>query len=152
MKREGEILKVVEESKRHEQELENELANMWVLVAQLKKNGNANAIVAGKVSEFNARSKQNGFHYSHRDGNGSLEEARAAYEAERKRCLELETIISRLKVRMLSLDFEFNLRCQQMYLTCVRCGKHSVSMQYKGTTFVYNCSVSVPVSVSMQRR
>jgi centromeric protein E len=102
MKREGEILKVVEESNRHKQELEDELANMWVLVAQLKKNGNGNANIAGKVSEFEVRSKQNGFHYSDRDRNGSLEEARAVYEAERKRCMELEAIISRLKVRMLS--------------------------------------------------
>lgn len=108
MKREGDILKVVEESKRHEQELENELASMWVLVAQLRKNGNVNVNVSGKVNEFEARSKPNGFHYSERNSDG-LEEARAAYEAERNRCHELETIISRLKVSELPLDSEFNL-------------------------------------------
>ncbi|KAF3337744.1 centromere-associated protein E [Carex littledalei] len=102
MKREGDILKVVEESKRHEQELENELASMWVLVAQLRKNGNGNVNVSGKVNEFEARSKPNGFHYSDRDSDGSLEEARAAYEAERNRCQELEAIISRLKGEDLS--------------------------------------------------
>lgn len=111
MKREGDILKVVEESKRHEQELENELASMWVLVAQLRKNGNGNGNVnvSGKVNEFEARSKPNGFHYSDRDSDGSLEEARAAYEVEKTRCQELEAIISRLKVRELPLDSEFNL-------------------------------------------
>ncbi|KAJ4761707.1 P-loop containing nucleoside triphosphate hydrolases superfamily protein [Rhynchospora pubera] len=103
MKREGDILKVVEEAKRREQELENELANMWVLVAQLRKNGNGNGNVAGKVSEFESRSKLNGFHYSDREGCDSLEEAtRATYEAERKRCQELEAIISRLKGEDLS--------------------------------------------------
>lgn len=137
IKREGEILKVVEESKSHEQELENELANMWVLVAQLKKN----ASVAGKVSEFEARSKQNGFHYSDRDSNGSYEEARAAYESERRRCQDLEAIISRLKVCMLPLDSEFNLRSQQIYFTCVRRGKHNVSMQYKRHSLLYMTAI-----------
>ncbi|CAL5027435.1 unnamed protein product [Urochloa decumbens] len=106
-RRESELLKIIDDTKCREHELENELASMWVLVSKIKKES-----CQEDVFEFKA--KQNGFHSSKTDGgrlasemqasdNGSwnalstIEEARAAYNFERRRCKELEGIVSRLK-------------------------------------------------------
>lgn len=48
---EEEYRKKVEEAKKREAALENDLANMWVLVAQLKKEGNTNQTSEPKVDD-----------------------------------------------------------------------------------------------------
>jgi centromeric protein E len=109
-RRESELLKIIEDAKCREHELENELASMWVLVSKIKKESSQEDV-------FEFKAKQNGFHSSKADGgrpvnemqasdNGSwdglstMEEARAAYNVERRRCKELERVVSRLKVIM----------------------------------------------------
>ncbi|KAL6885877.1 hypothetical protein ACP4OV_010138 [Aristida adscensionis] len=103
-RREGELLKMIDDAKCREHELENELASMWVLVAKVK-----NESTQEDVFEFKA--KQNGIRSptgrmpseTQASGNGNwdgistLEEARAAYNFERRRCKELESVVSRLK-------------------------------------------------------
>ncbi|CAA7026841.1 unnamed protein product [Microthlaspi erraticum] len=49
--REAELQRTVEESKQREAYLENELANMWVLVAKLRKSQGAISVVSDSVSE-----------------------------------------------------------------------------------------------------
>jgi len=118
-RKEAELQRRIDESKQHEEDLENELANMWVLVAKLKRNG---MISSEPLSEGlnDIDFQQNGFISSncssgvkfkgnklfdgiHNDEINSFEEVRAAYEYERRRCKELEGIVSRLKVFSFSL-------------------------------------------------
>ncbi|CAN6275714.1 unnamed protein product [Urochloa humidicola] len=106
-RRENELLKIIDDAKCREHELENELASMWVLVSKIKKESSQEDV-------FEFKAKQNGLHSSKTDGgrlasemqasdNGSwdglssIEEARAAYNFERRRCKELESVVSRLK-------------------------------------------------------
>lgn len=114
--REDELQKRLEEAKRHEEELENELANMWVLVARVKKSGVSSeetSLEGAYTSDMLQTRVRNGFPSSNdqsskmfkadqictnMDEVSSLEEVRAGYEKERRRCRELESIISRLKV------------------------------------------------------
>lgn len=49
--KEVELQKKIEESKQREAYLENELANMWVLVAKLKKSQGAETDVSGSIKE-----------------------------------------------------------------------------------------------------
>ncbi|OEL25558.1 Kinesin-like protein KIN-7E, chloroplastic [Dichanthelium oligosanthes] len=106
-RRESDLLKVIDDAKCREHELENELASMWVLVSKIKKESSQEDV-------FEFKSKQNGFHSSKSDsgrvvsemqasdnrswdGLSTIEEARAAYNFERRRCKELESAVSRLK-------------------------------------------------------
>ncbi|RCV33689.1 hypothetical protein SETIT_7G102100v2 [Setaria italica] len=106
-RRESELIKIIDDAKCREHELENELASMWVLVSKVKKESSQEDV-------FEFKAKQNGFHSSKTDSgravselqssdNGSwdglstIEEARAAYNFERRRCKELESVVSRLK-------------------------------------------------------
>ncbi|KAJ1271065.1 hypothetical protein BS78_06G100400 [Paspalum vaginatum] len=99
-RREIELLKIIDDAKCREHELENELASMWALVSKIKKESSQ-----GDVFDFKAR--QNGFHSSKSemqasdngswDGLSTFEEARSAYNFERRRCKELEGLVSRLK-------------------------------------------------------
>jgi centromeric protein E len=106
--RENELLKIIDDGKCHEQDLENELANMRDLVSKMKKEGSQDDL-------FEFKSKQNGFHSAKNDigrtrsemeasdnwkwdGISTLEEAKAAYNFERSRCKELENAMTRLKV------------------------------------------------------
>ncbi|CAM0904596.1 unnamed protein product [Alopecurus aequalis] len=105
--RENDLLKIIDDAKCHEHDLENELANMWALVSKTKKESSQDDL-------FEFKSKQNGFHSSKTDtgrtlgeiegsdnwkwdGISTLEEAKAAYNFERRRCKELENSMSRLK-------------------------------------------------------
>ncbi|XP_062225681.1 kinesin-like protein KIN-7E, chloroplastic isoform X2 [Phragmites australis] len=107
VKRESELLKMLDDAKCREHDLENELASMWVLVSKIKNKSSQEDL-------FEFKAKQNGFHSPKADtgrtlsemqasGNGNwdglstLEEARAAYSFERRRCKELESVVSRLK-------------------------------------------------------
>lgn len=51
VQREAELQRTVEESKQREAYLENELANMWVLVAKLRRSQGANSDISDSVSE-----------------------------------------------------------------------------------------------------
>ncbi|KAG7549775.1 Kinesin motor domain [Arabidopsis thaliana x Arabidopsis arenosa] len=51
IQREAELQRTVEESKQRESYLENELANMWVLVAKMRSQGAANSGLSDSVSE-----------------------------------------------------------------------------------------------------
>lgn len=111
--KEAELCKMLEESKRHEKHLENELANMWILVAKLKKPGTVPEEVLYRAENQPYCSLQNGHvlnnGYASRESEvksnvdrsnlhmNMLEEVRAAYEKEKKRCKELESSISILK-------------------------------------------------------
>ncbi|KAM3367467.1 hypothetical protein ACQJBY_016206 [Aegilops geniculata] len=107
-RRENELLKIIDDAKCHEHDLENELENMWALVSKIKKESSQDDL-------FEFKSKQNGFHSSKTDtgrilsdmeasdnwkwdGISTLEEAKAAYNFERRRCKELENAMSRLKI------------------------------------------------------
>uniref|UniRef100_A0A0E0KQV1 Kinesin motor domain-containing protein n=1 Tax=Oryza punctata TaxID=4537 RepID=A0A0E0KQV1_ORYPU len=108
-RRESELLKIIEDAKCREHDLENELANMWMLVAELKKENSQEDL-------FQFKATQNGFHSSKSDTGRTMsgmeasdnrnwdgvsvntyEEAKAAYNVQRRRCKELEGIVSRLK-------------------------------------------------------
>uniref|UniRef100_A0A2N9F5H3 Uncharacterized protein n=1 Tax=Fagus sylvatica TaxID=28930 RepID=A0A2N9F5H3_FAGSY len=112
---ESELRIRLDEAKQHEEDLENELANMWVLVAKLRMSGtNADDISsegehASNISQTRIRNgvlKSNGLSYKmfkedevneNMDKMGTLEELRASYLKERRRCKELESLVSRLK-------------------------------------------------------
>ncbi|TXG53004.1 hypothetical protein EZV62_022173 [Acer yangbiense] len=113
---EGELRRRVNEAKQREEDLENELANMWVLVAKMRKSGSnaedmssEGAVHASKISQIGVR---NGFlpsnahsfimskedeNSQNEDGISSFEEVRANYQKERRKCKELESIVSRMK-------------------------------------------------------
>ncbi|CAA6660430.1 unnamed protein product [Spirodela intermedia] len=114
-KREADLLKRIEEGKRREENLENELANMWVLIAKLNKSevSSVKSLYNGDVSSELPPKFLNGFHSGNlRPGtklkedklvNGAvgvaepLEEVKAAYESEKRKRKELEGVLSRLK-------------------------------------------------------
>nr|CAB3487087.1 unnamed protein product [Digitaria exilis] len=56
-RRESELLKIIDDAKCREHELENELASMWVLVSKIKKESSQEDV-------FEFKAKQNGFHSS----------------------------------------------------------------------------------------
>ncbi|KAK3002117.1 hypothetical protein RJ639_021305 [Escallonia herrerae] len=112
---EGELRKILDEAKRREEDLENELSNMWVLVAKLRKSANnfedtsLEGVHASKASQTSITS---GFSL----GNGlsnkifaedetcenmeeasTFEEIKTYYLSERRRCKELESMVSRLR-------------------------------------------------------
>ncbi|KAL3572816.1 hypothetical protein D5086_026720 [Populus alba] len=112
---EGELRKQLDEAKHHEEDLENELANMWVLVAKMRKSGvNAEDMPSEGVyasTTFGAGLKSgfllsNGHSsriskdetFENIDGMKTLEELKVSYQKERRKCKQLESIISRLKV------------------------------------------------------
>ncbi|CAN1320120.1 Kinesin-like protein KIN-7D, mitochondrial [Linum perenne] len=90
---EDEYRKRSEEAKRREESLENDLANMWVLVAKLKKEG-------GSIPEFknDERSSGGGNHMSEQESNGFehgsvLRERQVSDEMQKE-----EPLVVRLKV------------------------------------------------------
>ncbi|KAK2659463.1 hypothetical protein Ddye_005996 [Dipteronia dyeriana] len=113
---EVELRRRVNEAKQREEDLENELANMWVLVAKMRKSGinaedmsSEGADHASKISQIGVR---NGFlpsnahsfimskedeNCQNEDGISSFEELKANYQNERRKCKELESIVSRMK-------------------------------------------------------
>ncbi|PON73206.1 Kinesin-like protein [Parasponia andersonii] len=109
-KTEDDLRRRLDDAKQHEEHLENELANMWALVAKLRNSGN-NAEMSSEMIHLADTSQsrvRNGFLPSngHADvfkddeickKTGALQELKAKYQKERKRCKELESHISRLK-------------------------------------------------------
>lgn len=117
-KREADLLKRIEEGRRREEDLENELANMWVLVAKSNKSeaSSVGSSCNGDVIPDLPPKFLNGFHSANphpgaksKEGKllnaavsatEPLEEVKAAYESERRKRKELESVLSRLKVRI----------------------------------------------------
>ncbi|CAI9764020.1 unnamed protein product [Fraxinus pennsylvanica] len=111
---EVELRKKLDEAKRREENLENELANMWVLVANMRKSGTSieeasfNGVIASNVLKkkiTNGFLSSDGklitkFHENEANENveepSSFEELEARYNLER-RCKELENLVLRLK-------------------------------------------------------
>ncbi|KAL4596212.1 hypothetical protein ACB092_12G148100 [Castanea dentata] len=103
----------LDEAKQREEDLENELANMWVLVAKLRMSGtNADGISSEGWHALNISQTRNGYLrpnglsnkmfeedevYENMDKMSTLEESRASYLKESRRCKELESLVSRLK-------------------------------------------------------
>jgi centromeric protein E len=118
----------LDEAKQREEDLENELANMWVLVAKLRMSGTNADDMASKgmyASNLLQTRVRNGFLQSNGHSNkifeedeiyesmdkmSALEELQASYLKERRRCKELENLVSRLKV-MLIIDQIFLRSC-----------------------------------------
>lgn len=115
--KEAEVQKRIEEAKQREADLENELANMWVLVAKLKKGqenldedkqGGLNACRDCKSRSLTGDSNTpysiernnitNETRLDENEVNGNdLEELKVSLEYERQRRLEVESILSQLK-------------------------------------------------------
>lgn len=107
---EGDLRRRINEAKRHEEHLENELANMWMLVAKMRKLGvNAEDISSSiaQTGERNGPLPSNGHSFKllkpeeaceNLHGVKTYEELRACYQEERRRCDELERLVSRMKV------------------------------------------------------
>ncbi|CAK9168748.1 unnamed protein product [Ilex paraguariensis] len=111
----GELRKRIDEAKQREEDLENELANMWVLVAKLQKSvpNSEDALSEGvHASNILQTRVKNGFSSSNgylnkiisndeiidnMDEASTLEELKELFHKEKKRCEELESFISRLK-------------------------------------------------------
>ncbi|KAK2995681.1 hypothetical protein RJ640_006141, partial [Escallonia rubra] len=112
---EGELRKILDEAKRREEDLENELSNMWVLVAKLRKSANnfedtsLEGVHASKVLQTSITS---GFSLANGHSNkifaedetcenmeeaSTFEEIKTYYLNERRRCKELESLVSRLR-------------------------------------------------------
>ncbi|CAN1730264.1 Kinesin-like protein KIN-7E, chloroplastic, partial [Linum perenne] len=104
-KAEAELRGMLDESNQHEQELENELSNMWVLVSKLRKsapNTEDESITRRGENEF-PLSNGHSHKSSQRDNStnvdaiGNSEALKANLEKERRRCKELERLVSMLK-------------------------------------------------------
>lgn len=105
---EDELLSRIDEAKHREEELENELANMWLLVAKIRKSGinsedasstSSQTVVRNgslQSSHFSKMSREDESCYNV-DGMDKFEDFRACYMEERRRCMELERLISSLK-------------------------------------------------------
>jgi len=114
--KEAEVQKGIEEAKQREADLENELANMWVLVAKLKKGQeNPDEVTQGQNTCRDCKCRSlagdSSTPYSVEGNNISnetkpdenkanitvLEELKVSLEYERQRRLEVESILSQLK-------------------------------------------------------
>ncbi|XP_071924527.1 kinesin-like protein KIN-7E, chloroplastic isoform X2 [Coffea arabica] len=105
---ESELRKRVDDAKRREKDLENELANMWILVAKMRKSGTdtEDTLLKDERMTTNGTSlsighKEQKFEENDRNEDSEeasrFEELKACYDTERKRCKELESLVSRLK-------------------------------------------------------
>ncbi|XP_028775061.1 kinesin-like protein KIN-7E, chloroplastic, partial [Neltuma alba] len=111
---EVELRRRLDETKHHEQDMEDELASMRVLVAKMRKSGvnMDDKSTLCKLNDIQTRVK-NGLRPTNGNANRktykedeslaameeviALEELKASYQRERRRCKELESVISRLK-------------------------------------------------------
>ncbi|XWS21650.1 hypothetical protein CRYUN_Cryun30bG0072600 [Craigia yunnanensis] len=106
---EGDLRRRINEAKRREEDLENELANMWMLVAKMRKPGVNAEDISSSISQTGARNgslSSNGHSFKllkeeetceNLRGMKTYEELRACYQEERRRCEELERLVSRMK-------------------------------------------------------
>ncbi|KAB2083139.1 hypothetical protein ES319_A05G244900v1 [Gossypium barbadense] len=106
---EGDLRRRINEAKRHEEHLENELANMWMLVAKMRKLGVNVEDISSSIAQTGERNgplPSNGHSFKllkpeeaceNLHGMKTYEELRACYQEERRRCEELERLVSRMK-------------------------------------------------------
>ncbi|GFZ09777.1 P-loop containing nucleoside triphosphate hydrolases superfamily protein [Actinidia rufa] len=120
---EDELRKRLDEAKRHEEDLENELANMWLLVAEMRKSdlnfedpsslgdhaSNVLQMIVGNGFSSNnglpKKAREQDIICENIDEKSTFEELKANYHRERRRCKELENLVLRLKVHPSSLNF-----------------------------------------------
>ncbi|XP_022141615.1 kinesin-like protein KIN-7C, mitochondrial [Momordica charantia] len=106
--REAELYRRLEEAKRHEEDIENELANMWVLFAKMRKS-------ELNIEDMSFEGVRPSFILQNRAKNGCMpsnipsdrlseedarciDEMRAGYQKERIRCRDLQSFGSQMKV------------------------------------------------------
>ncbi|KAK8980743.1 hypothetical protein V6N11_073058 [Hibiscus sabdariffa] len=106
---ESDLRRRINEEKRHGEDLENELANMWMTVAKMRKHGVNAEDISSNVAQTGVRKgplPSNGHSFlSFKEeetcetlhGMETYEELRACYQEERRRCEELERLVSRMK-------------------------------------------------------
>ncbi|XVF36944.1 hypothetical protein REPUB_Repub19eG0102400 [Reevesia pubescens] len=106
---ESDFRRRINEAKRREENLENELANMWMLVAKMRKPGVNDEDISSNISQIVARNgplSSNGHSFKlfkeeetreNLHGTKTYEELRACYQEERRRSEELERLVSRMK-------------------------------------------------------
>lgn len=107
---ESELRKQLDETKRREEDMENELANMWALVAKMRKSGPASQTVSFEGSDVSnileaksrndislSKDKKVNETFENIPAVDTSEELKARYHKERKRCKELDDLVSRLK-------------------------------------------------------
>lgn len=106
---EADLRKRVDDSKRHEEELENELSNMWGMVAKMRKSsGSLNETKRlNGVIPFNDKNESVSV-----DDVCSFEELKAPYQSERRKVKKIDGLNSRSKV---SVCFLIVLRCSLNY-------------------------------------
>lgn len=112
---EAELRRRLDETKQHEQDLENELASMRVMVAKMRKQSGVNVdqSTVYKPNDVQIRVRNglrhtNGYAsrkaykddetFANMEEMIALEEMKANYQREKRRCKDLESVISRLKV------------------------------------------------------
>ncbi|PHU14602.1 hypothetical protein BC332_15807 [Capsicum chinense] len=107
---ESELRKQLDETKRREEDMENELASMWALIGKMRKSGPVPQILSFEGSDVSnileAKSKNDISLSKDKKVSETLEnipapdtseELKARYHKERKRCKELDDLVSRLK-------------------------------------------------------
>ncbi|OWM85107.1 hypothetical protein CDL15_Pgr027894 [Punica granatum] len=92
----------LDEAKQREENLESELANLWAMVAKMRKSGptvekGLSDADCGPDIVLKCKMLQEDAYCNSLDGSNALEELKASYQRERERCRELESLISRLK-------------------------------------------------------
>ncbi|KAF3653345.1 putative aspartic proteinase Asp1-like isoform X1 [Capsicum annuum] len=107
---ESELRKQLDETKRREEDMENELASMWALIGKMRKSGPVPQTLSFEGSDVSnileAKSKNDISLSKDKKVSETLEnipapdtseELKARYHKERKRCKELDDLVSRLK-------------------------------------------------------
>ncbi|KAE8690426.1 aspartic proteinase Asp1-like isoform X1 [Hibiscus syriacus] len=106
---ESDLRRRINEANRHEEDLENELTNMWMLIAKMRKHGVNVEDISSNDAQTGARNgsfPSNGHSFQsfkeeetfeNLHGMETYEELRACYQEERRRCEELERLVSRMK-------------------------------------------------------
>jgi centromeric protein E len=114
--KEAELLKQIQDGKQHEAGLENDLAQMWVLVAQLRKeqelltkaseNGTKHDLRSSNGSDHfvNGESKVTKVKDIHEQPGVQTDDVQSQLRREVQRSQELETIILHLKVSNISVE------------------------------------------------
>ena len=97
--REVDLQKRIDEGKEREAYLEDDLANMWVLISKIKES-NSNIACDGPSKSRNGRHQNLHHSVTTSEDEISKEEIKAAYDRERRKRKELESVISRLKVHI----------------------------------------------------
>ncbi|KAK6131086.1 hypothetical protein DH2020_035162 [Rehmannia glutinosa] len=120
---EADLRKRLDDAKRHEEKLENELANMWILVAKMRKSpasSGETSIVGHDISNVSETKYLNGYElsdgqlmtnfYNNEESESvekvySVEERNACYQSERKKSKELKGSHLRLKEKVTSIFY-----------------------------------------------